>query len=43
MLGDFIDDTYPHMSKADKIKAVQAMDVSVVSEQYDKVCMYACM
>ncbi len=36
MLSDFIDDTYPQMSKADRAKALEAMDISLVSEQYDK-------
>lgn len=36
MLSDFIDDTAKGMSKADKAKAVANMDISVVSEQYDK-------
>lgn len=36
MLADFIDDTTPRMPKSDKAKAVASMDISVVSEQYDK-------
>lgn len=36
MLSDFIDDTAPGLSKADKAKAVKEMDIAVVSEQYDK-------
>jgi hypothetical protein len=36
MLADFIDDTSPGMPKPDKAKAVANMDISVVSEQYDK-------
>lgn len=36
MLSDFIDDTTPGMSKADRAKVVESMDISVVSEQYDK-------
>lgn len=36
MLSDFIDDTAPGMAKAEKAQAIQAMDIAVVSEQYDK-------
>ncbi len=36
MLADFIEDTSPKMAKQDKAQAVAAMDISVVSEQYDK-------
>lgn len=36
MLSDFIDDTTPGMPKAERAKVVESMDISVVSEQYDK-------
>lgn len=36
MLADFIEDTTPGMAKAAKAQAVASMDISVVSEQYDK-------
>ena len=36
MLSDFIKDTHPNMPAARRKAAVEAMDISVVSEQYDK-------
>ena len=41
MLSDFIEDTYPRMSKEERKKALEAMDISLVSEQYDKEIRHA--
>ncbi|GAB5033982.1 Hypothetical protein NocV09_01600960, partial [Nannochloropsis oceanica] len=41
MLSDFIEDTYPKMSKEARKKALEAMDIGLVSEQYDKEIRHA--
>lgn len=41
MLSDFIDDTYPHIDPATKKAALEAMDISLVSAQYDKEIRHA--